>query len=506
LRAKENASPARWTAVDRVSRRDRVVAFSFLLVFFALVIGYSFTRAPWWDEGLFADVAVSFRRFGRLGSSVLAPHSYLFLPGIERYTYWQFPLYLVSLGSWFRVAPIAVQSMRLFSVLWSCVYLAGWFLFTRALTRDERLSLFVTVVVVFDYSCVSSASNGRMEMMCAALGQAALATYVCLRERDRKAAFLTAGFFGASSFFCHPMGAVTNALLAVLIISDWRLVSFLDLLRLTIPYFFGGALCFCYVLQAPQIFLAQTKAASGYRVGGPALLLKNVANDIYTRYFTFYFGHLSGPDRLKACTLLFGLVGLIAVAFNRRLRSASYGRLLLVFSGVAYVGVACVDDMKFPYYLVYVTPLFSACGAFWVYDSFGRDGKPFQRLIAGMLLIASVGATIGAFARAIYRNDLANVYKPAVATIRRALNPKEYVIGPSQLAFAFGFGPPLVDDCYLGYASGIKPEVYVMHDSCGPPPVGSERPWDWSRMILATRYQLVFENQMYKVFFRKDVP
>lgn len=60
--------------------------------------------------------------------------------------------------------------MRMFSVLWAGVYLCSWFLFVRALSRSETLALFITSVVAFDYSCLAAASDGRMEMMCAALG------------------------------------------------------------------------------------------------------------------------------------------------------------------------------------------------------------------------------------------------------------------------------------------------------------------------------------------------
>src|SRR4051812_35641174 len=106
---------------ERAPRLAWICGMEAFLAFLVLSTAYSFTRSPWWDEGLFADVAVHFRKFGTLGSSVLASHSYLDLPEVDRYTYWHFPLYPLSLGTWFHFAPITVQSMRMYSVLWGCI-------------------------------------------------------------------------------------------------------------------------------------------------------------------------------------------------------------------------------------------------------------------------------------------------------------------------------------------------------------------------------------------------
>ncbi|MDQ2839919.1 MAG: hypothetical protein M3Y72_02535, partial [Acidobacteriota bacterium] len=267
-----------------------------------------------------------------------------------------------------------------------------------------------------------------------------------------------------------------------------------------VPYCLGVVLALCYIMQAPDVFLAQARVSWGYRVGNPLTLLRNVLDDIYTRYLGFYFEHLSGIGRLKFLGILFGVFGFLATLFDRRLRSEELGRLLLALSLTSYLGVAALDNMKFPYYMVYVTPIFSACGALWVYHSFHRAGV--RRLIGGLLLAGSLTAAIGGFARNIYRDDFRRVYDPTVACIRGLLRPGDIVTGPSQLAFAFGFGPSLIDDCYLGYASGKKSKVYVMHDSCGPAR-GKQQGWEWSRELLGEEYEKVFINDMYTVYVRR---
>ncbi len=493
------AATSKLAPVRPASQRARGVAWFVLLLFLVLTVWYSLTRGPWWDEGVFADVAVSFRNSGYLHSSVLAPFSYANLPAVDRYTYWQFPVYLLSLGEWFHLVPASAQWMRLFSVLWGCVYAACWLLLARALTRNETLAIWVACVVALDFSCLAAASDGRMDMMCAGLGEAALAAYVCLRAMHPKRGALLAGVFGAASLLCHPMGVVTNALLGVMLLIDRRRIRWSTLLLLALPYVLGGVLCLGYILQAPQIFLAQARDISGYRVDGLTGVLGNIASDLNRRYLEFYFAPHSGWHKLKIFSLLYGVVGLGALAVNKKFRSEPFVRILLVFFVVAYLGVAIIDNQKFPYYLLYVTPILSAGGAVWTYYSW--QARSPARVVASLLLAGFLAANIGTCLAYIRRDALATEYRPAVAEIRRALGPRDIVMGPSELGFAFGFGRPLIDDCFLGFVSSIQPEVYVMSHFCGPSP-DSSRPWDWSRETLAARYHEVFTNAAYTIYLR----
>ena len=166
-----------------------------MLVFLALGIAQSLTLSPWMDEGMFADVAFSFRNFGHLGSSVLDPYGYQELPGVHQYTYWQFPLYFMGLGIWFRIFPATVVWMRLFSVAWGYVFLASWFVIVRSLSRKDSLALLVASLIGLDYAVLVTASNGRMDMMCAALGLAGLASYFWFRDSNWSVGVVLAACF-----------------------------------------------------------------------------------------------------------------------------------------------------------------------------------------------------------------------------------------------------------------------------------------------------------------------
>lgn len=494
-----------------LSRRLAQVRFSWagafaafaLLSFVAVTIGYSFTRRPWWDEGLMADVSQNFSHSGHLRSSVLASHTYLDLPGVDRYTYWMFPMYFVSLGMWFRVFPITVESMRLFSGFLGAIYLLSWFLLIRAVSRSANLALVVTAVVALDYSFLMAASNGRMDMICACFGQAGLACYACFRAERRQLGMFLAACCGAASLFCHPMGAVTNLLIAALILRDWRELRLKHFVPILIPYLVAGVLCGAFIAQAPEIFVAQYRAGTAYRIRTWSAALAGLTQDFTRRYLGFYYLHVSGATRLKIMALVFAIAGPVAGLLNKSLRSDPTMRLLLVFSFLGYLGVGAIDNQNFHYYLIYSTPMFAACGALWVYESL-QSRRFMARLIPITLLACSVSVTLAGFALSIVRDEYKSQYVPAVQTVKSHLPPGGIVYGPSELAFAFGFGLPLVDDCYLGYSSGTEPDVYVREPVICAQGVypASHTAWDWSRRTLARDYKEQFSNEVYEVYVR----
>ncbi|MBV8569671.1 MAG: hypothetical protein JO319_03585 [Acidobacteriaceae bacterium] len=482
-----------------------LLAAAALAVFLVLTIGYSVTRSPWWDEGMFADVAMHFRNTGHLGSIVLAPHGYLNWPGVHEYTYWQLPLYLLTEGVWLRMVPATIQYARLLSVIWGCVYLAAWFLFVRGLTGDGALSTFVTAVVAMDYAVLSAASDARMDMMCAALGELGLASYVSLRTSKPILATALAGLFGAASLFCHPMGAVTTvSIIAIILFLDRRSICWRGVPFAALFYLVGFALCIRYAMENAAIYHAQSSAAASYRIATVAGALHSILYDLRNRYFAYYFWFLEGAARLKVCSLLFGLAGVAGIALTPRLRSEVLGKVLLLLAAITYVCVALVDNQDFPIYFIYSAPVLTVCGAFWAYRCWARP--LIWRSAAGALLVAATIASTGAFAVKIHANDFRRQYLSAVQVIKANLPAGGTVFGGAELGFALGFGPQLVDDRYLGYGSRAPlPALYVMD----PNYVGmrSEKTaWQESRKTLAKQYRLIYRNQIYRIYLRDDLP
>lgn len=477
-----------------------LLAGAVFLVALALGTGYIVTRSPWWDEGLFADVALNFRNYGHFGSSVLDPNGYLQWPEVHRYTYWQFPMYLIALGSWFHIVPATIRWMRMFSLLWACVYLASWFVLVRAWSRNERLALFVTCVLALDYSVISAASDGRMEMMCAALGYAALASYVALSETRWTTAIVLASCFGAASFFCHPMGVIPNVTLAVVLLLDRQHIKWGRLWLACIPYLIGASLCALYIMQARAIFTAQYHAATTYRVRTVFTVLKSIFIDAYDRYWGNFFLLQTGINKIRVVILAFAVIGTCAVAFDPSLRKHLLGRRLLLLAIIAYLGIAVIDNQGFPFYLIYSLPVMTACAAFWVYARWNQES--LTRFLPVAFLAASVLVVIAGYGLKISKYDYRRLYQPAVQAAEEHRRPGRTIMGGSELGFLLGFqSPQLVDDRYLGYFSGLTPDVYVQSQYyySMPGPVLTEA-WKKSRERLSKEYHLVFENADYRVY------
>ena len=391
----------------------------------------------------------------------------------------------------------------MFSVVWGCIYVSCWFLMVRCLSGKESLALLVSSVVALNYATIAAASDGRMDMMCASLGYAGIASYVCLRESGWTRAALIATCFGAASLFCHPMGVLMNLSLAALALLDWRRISGKTLAAACLPYVLGAALYSLYILQAPNIFLAQTKAASGYRIAGWQGVIQNIVNDGYVRYYYYYFSFLNGIDKLKFVVLVFAVAGTLGLLVNRRRTAEPLGRTLLILVGVGYFGVAAIDNQKLPVYFIYSIPAMSACGAVWAYDCWQRGG--IVRACASALLAGSILSAVGGFGYKVYLDGYDHVYQPAIVTIKRFLPPRGLVMGGSELGFALGFGPQLVDDRYLGYFSGKRPDVFVenqYYGRSGGLVFGPARLY--TETALQKEYHLEFVNAEYRIYVPND--
>lgn len=283
---------------------------------------------------------------------------------------------------------------------------------------------------------------------------------------------------------------------------DWPRARLSGLALAAMPYLLGVGLCAWYALQAPAIFAAQ-RHAELYRTVTLPEMLRNMGNDVHQRYLFYYFSNLAGTNKLKVFCLIFAAAGVIGLLFLRSPALRQTRRVLLIFSAIVYVAVAVIDDMKFPLYFIYCMPVFAACGAVWVYELWVKRGR--ARWLACPLLALSIAASTGGFGYKIYKDDYRTQYLPAVAEIKSDLHPGDIVMAGSELGFALGFGPPLVDDRYLGYFSGIRPQVYVMNEYYLPMLTPNlERAWAWSRQILQKDYRLAYQNALYKVYVQKD--
>lgn len=95
--------------------------------------------------------------------------------------------------------------------------------------------------------------------------------------------------------------------------------------------------------------------------------------------------YLIDQGHLKPFALFFGVAGFAVVALDRRLRSLPYAQLFLIYACIGFLGVAYLDNQEFWYYLIYSMPMFEAD---------------------------------------VRRDTYKNSYDPAVAAIKRYLQPE----------------------------------------------------------------------------------
>src|SRR5580704_4832474 len=179
------------TPIAKGPRRSRglLIAASAVTLACFLIAAISLAKAkiPWCDEGWFANPAYNLAFHGNMGTDVLEPSGHYlnaYLSGIERHTYVVPPLYLVNLAGWYRLFGFSLLPTRLLSLFWACVALGALFSLVFSLTRRPWLAFLSAALTSLDVLFLWGAVDGRMDMMCSALGLTAIAVYLLLRERN----------------------------------------------------------------------------------------------------------------------------------------------------------------------------------------------------------------------------------------------------------------------------------------------------------------------------------
>src|SRR5215831_9256106 len=250
-------------------------AFLAIALLFVILAGVRIaTKRPWVDEAWFTGPALDLTTNGRFGTPVLDPtgsHLSLYKPGavltgIDRHTYWIMPLYPLTLAIWGKAFGFSVFSIRVPSLLWGLLLLGSVWVMVRRFGGSEGAAALATAILAVEFGFVDSGSDGRMDMMSAALGFAGLAAYLSLRERNLLRAVLAGHALCAASLFTHPNGMFAAASLMICILwLDLRQISVKLAGVIAAPYVVGMLAWGVYILRAPAEFIAQFGANSSHR-------------------------------------------------------------------------------------------------------------------------------------------------------------------------------------------------------------------------------------------------
>jgi len=155
-----------------------------MAVFTVVAIASGVTRAPWCDEAYFAEPALQINQIGRM-ATLVNPPSPIDDPrtvGTDRYIFWTLPLDIILQAAWYRVFGFGMVQMRLLATCWGLTAIWAWWAILTRIGASPRLRLVATALIAVDYSFVRSGSEGRMDMMSAALGFLGIAVFLGLEE------------------------------------------------------------------------------------------------------------------------------------------------------------------------------------------------------------------------------------------------------------------------------------------------------------------------------------
>lgn len=474
-----------------------------LLLAAILAVVYAFTREPWWDEGIYADVARQFARTGRLRSSLLGSVGSLGtgdFPGVDQRTYWTMPLHPVVVGLWFRVVGDGMVQTRLLSLAFAAVLVASWGAIVRRLTGSPAVAWIAAAFIAFNKYVLWSVTLGRPEALASGLTVLGAALYLRWREAHLLRAVCVAAALLAAGALAHPLAAVEGvALGTVAVVLDWRRLRPRHLLAAAAV---GGAVVspwLLYIAQDPAMFRAQwtanTRAFGGRsRVAGLSNPLGALASDFVPRYVDQARWGASGSEHVVTVQFVTVFACLAIGVLSPAVRRQQGFRLLALVAAGSWVALAVLDGSRYRQYSLHVYPALVAFGALVVYElaSVGRA----SRVLAGAL---AVGFTLPGLLWAgslawhnVYRRD----YLPVVAIVRQQQRAGASVIAGSEFAFELGYDwRRTVDDMEMRR----PPDVYVQNDIYE----GFTRKHP-VRARLKQDYQVVYANPLYHVYVRRS--
>ncbi len=358
---------------------SRVVLGAALIA--AAVYGVALLRhdpAPWPDEALFANPAVSLLRHGHLGTDVMAGY----LPHIAERTYWMPPLYFVVLAPWFAVFGVGLGAMRAFSLVAGAAALVlTWRLARRAGLPEHAANIAVALLAV-DGVFLRAARVGRMDVLALALALAAVERLLAARTGAPRAAF-AAGLLAALATTTHPLAGAALAVVG----ADLSLRRDVPSLRAAAK---GAAaplgLWGLYIFRDPSSFVAQFGAQLARKASRHPWSFASMRSSLtmnLDQYRDASNPSVVDPHAAAVALWCVGTVGLVWGA----LRSPSLRPVLALH---AALGLAVLTSMEM-WYPVYVLPTVALGAAALLADVTVRGAR--RTVVA--VVVLGVGATFG---------------------------------------------------------------------------------------------------------------
>ena len=497
----------------------RLIATCVLGLYLVLATGTALSKRPWSDEGWFISPALNLITRGYMGTSVLEPVE----PrgqqkGIDKYTYWIMPLDILAQAAWYKITGFGLFQMRMLSAVWGLVGILSWWAIMYTMSGSRNVALLASSIIALDYTFITGASFGRMDMMCAALSFAAYAAYLMLRERNLALAILASQSLVVASGLTHPNGILgLTGLIFLTLYFDRKSVRPRHFFIALIPYMIGSIGWGLYILQSPSVFVSQfigNATAGNNNVGRLDGLLapwSALEREISLRYLVaFGMGpHSAGSSSLAALKifiLIAYFAGIVGALLVRPIRTHRGYKALLILLGIYFVILTLIDGQKLSWYLVHMIPLFAVSLALFLNWLWTSTRGPRWAIIGPMLFFLAL--QLGGIVLRIRQNDYGRSYLPAVQFLK-ANAGSGLIMGSTDLAFQLGFDANLVDDIRLGYYSGKRPDFIVVDEIYEDAfkGIGTQNLTVYQYVIdmLANQYHPVYDHGHYKIYARNGL-
>ena len=511
-----------------VRRRFLIAGIAAYLV---LGVAVCVTTAPLPDEGLVANPAFNLATTGVMATTLfadrdtgpaagcgtvrdclakvksLAGHHEESFVGMRRFTYWIMPAYLLIQAAWYRLIGFGVIQARLLALLWGPLLIGACYYLVTGLFGSRRAAAISVGLLATDMTVLGTGSFARMDMFCAALGYAALAVYVYLRETQLNRAVFVANALAALACFAHPNSALAVAGLVTIAFSlDFRRLRWRHAVLGAAPYMVGAVAWACYIAQAPAIFLSQFLANASGRGSKLFSPLAAIKSEILFRYGD-RFGIGPGAAGLSAHSktvvlALFWTACLVALltwkSWSRENRVLF--RVLAVYAVLLTFG----EGMKFGFYLIHIIPLY--CCVVAVVADRALASVTWQRA-AAVAALAAIGLVNLSWWTTRVR---ANAYGKDFAPAAEFLRPHLAQVSDAMCAPAVSFG--------LGFPANCRLDTALLMKAGGPDLIAVSAEW-WndfndtkflnaqlygSRTArLEKEYWPAYTNSRYRVFLRR---
>jgi hypothetical protein len=487
-----------------------------VLIFVGLATALAMTKAPWCDEGWFANPSYNLAFHGKMSTNVLNPSGHFlnaYLSGIKERTYVVPPNHMVALAGWYRLFGFSLLSMREYSILWGAIALPALFFILYTLLPDPRVAQLGTLFTAVDFIYLWSSADGRMDSSAYALAVLSIAAYLYLRQRGFTRAVFISQVLSATAVFVHPNAILPQLMLVVLV---WRYdrtqLRRHHLLLATAPYLFFGLLWSLYIAQSPADFSAQFFANAA---GRDSTRFKVILQPWLAVWYEF-LRHIATyvvSDLWSASVNtsfifvpVFYAVSLLTFFCNRKIYSPAE-RTFLICVSTMILAMTFLNGFKAKNYLIYLVPWYDAVLGFQLLALWKRGYS--GQFAAALLGCTFAALQITASVEHLQADEYHRYYQPAIARLQEEQAEGKTIGGTAALGFGLGF-QGFEDDWRLGQYSHLQPDIIVLDRSYRffTQKFEEKEPLVFSHIVktLSSDYRFSYRFGTYWIFERNDNP